>query len=144
MDQFTVPQFLDVEDKIFGPVTARQFIILITAVGPILLAYKLADTALFAFLAFVIGGSAIVVAFVKINGQSFHYFLLNIVQTLRRPSRRLWSKIYSDGELRAFIKAGQEAIKPSEEAKPEHKSVSGTRIRDLSLMVNTGGYYKSE
>ena len=27
MDQFVVPQFIDAEDKIFGPLTARQFII---------------------------------------------------------------------------------------------------------------------
>ncbi len=144
MDQFTVPQFIDVEDKIFGPITSRQFIILIAAVGPILVAYKLADTALFVFLAFLIGGLAVMLAFVRINGQAFHYFILNIVQTLRRPSRRLWYKNYSAGELRGFIKASEEAKKPSSEAKQERKSVSGTRIRDLSLMVNTGGYYKPE
>ncbi|MEK7625036.1 MAG: PrgI family protein [Patescibacteria group bacterium] len=144
MDQFTVPQFIDVEDKIFGPITSRQFVILIAAVGPILLAFKLADTALFGFLTFLIGGSALILAFVKINGQAFHYFLLNIVQTLRRPSRRLWFKRYSDGELRDFIKAGIEAKKPHADTRYEHKVLSGTRIRDLSLMVNTGGYYKPE
>ena len=144
MEQFTVPQFIDVEDKIFGPITSRQFIILISAVGPILVAFKLADTALFAFITFLIGGSAIMLAFVKINGQSFHYFLLNIIQTLRRPSRRLWHKSYSDGELRDFIKAAEEAKRPSGEVKQERKNISGTRIRDLSLMVNTGGYYKPE
>ncbi len=142
MEQFTVPQFIDVEDKIFGPITSRQFIIIISAIGPILVAYKLADTALFAFLAFLIGGSALVLAFVKINGQAFHYFLLNIIQTLRRPSRRLWYKNYSASELRGFIKASVEAMQPSGEAKLERKNMSGTRIRDLSLMVNTGGYYK--
>ncbi len=139
-----MPQFIDVEDKIFGPITSRQFIILISAVGPILVAFKLADTALFAFITFLIGGSAIMLAFVKINGQSFHYFLLNIIQTLRRPSRRLWHKSYSDGELRDFIKAAEEAKRPSGEVKQERKNISGTRIRDLSLMVNTGGYYKPE
>ena len=144
MEQFTVPQFIDVEDKIFGPITSRQFIILISAVGPILVAFKLADTALFAFITFLIGGSAIMLAFVKINGQSFHYFLLNIIQTLRRPSRRLWHKSYSDGELRDFIKAAEEAKRPSGEVKQERKNISGTRIRDLSFMVNTGGYYKPE
>ena len=144
MDQFTVPQFIDVEDKIFGPVTSRQFIILIAAVGPILVAYKLADIALFGFLALLIGGGALILAFVRINGQAFHYFLLNIVQTLRRPSRRLWYKVNSDAELRAYIKAGLEARTPSEEIKPERKNISGTRIRDLSLMVNTGGYYRPE
>ncbi|KKS92044.1 MAG: hypothetical protein UV69_C0039G0006, partial [Parcubacteria group bacterium GW2011_GWE2_43_12] len=28
MQQFVVPQFIDVEDKIIGPITVRQFIII--------------------------------------------------------------------------------------------------------------------
>ena len=32
MDRFVVPQFIDVEDKIFGPVTVRQFLILLGTV----------------------------------------------------------------------------------------------------------------
>ena len=28
-DQFVVPQFIEVEDKIFGPVTTRQFVVLL-------------------------------------------------------------------------------------------------------------------
>jgi hypothetical protein len=141
MEQFTVPQFIDVEDKIFGPVTSRQFIILLAAIGPLFLAYKLADTALFIFLLALIGGFALILAFVKINGQSFHYFLLNIFENIRRPTRRLWCKKYTSSELREFIAM---AKVPEPEAKLERKTLSNTRIRDLSLLVNTGGYYKAE
>lgn len=141
MQQFTVPQFIDVEDKIFGPVTTRQFGIIVAAGLPLFLAYKLADTALFIFLAVLIGGSAVILAFVKINGQPFHYFLLNIFQNLRIPSRRLWSKEYTAQELKEYIKQG---FVPEPEEKLERKNISNTRIRDLSLLVNTGGYYKPE
>lgn len=140
MNQFTIPQFIDVEDKIFGPITTRQFGIILAAVGPILITYKLADTALFIVLTAIIGGSALILAFVKINGQPFHYFLLNIFTSIKRPSRRIWYRDFSDAELRAAIK---EPVKVEEE-KMERKSVSNVRIRDLSLLVNTGGYYKSE
>ena len=92
MNQFTVPQFIDVEDKIFGPVTTRQFVILLVAGLSIFVAYKLADMALFIFFLALIGGLALTIAFVKVNGQAFHYFVLNIFQTLRRPSRRIWRK----------------------------------------------------
>lgn len=141
MEQFTVPQFIDVEDKIFGPVTSRQFIIILVAVGPIFLAYKLADTALFIFLTALIGSSTLVLAFVKINGQSFHYFLLNIFENIRRPTRRLWCKKYTNSELQEFMSASKV---PEPEVKLERKTLSNTRIRDLSLLVNTGGYYKAE
>jgi len=136
-----VPQFIDVEDKIFGPITTRQFLILLSAGLVLFIAFKLADTALFIFLAALIGGSALVLGFVKINGQAFHYFLLNIVQTIRRPSRRIWYKSFTKSELQESIKSGKVAIV---EAVVEVPRVSYNRLRDLSLTVNTGGYYKPE
>lgn len=142
MNQFTVPQFIDVEDKIFGPITTRQFIILLVGALLTFIAFKLADAALFIFLLALIGGSTLVIAFVKINGQPFHYFILNLIQTIRRPSRRLWNKRYTKQELQEIMKAHaapEAAEKPEEIKRPTHH-----RIRDLSLLVNTGGYFKPE
>src|SRR3989344_6372217 len=141
MDQFVVPQFIDVEDKIFGPITTRQFIILLSSGLLLFIVFKLADTALFIFLTALIGGAALVLAFVKINGQPFHYFLLNIVQTVRRPSRRIWYKSFTKDELKESIKFGKVEMV---EAVKEVPRVSYNRLRDLSLVVNTGGYYKPE
>ena len=141
MDQFVVPQFIDVEDKIFGPVTARQFIILLVAGLVLFVAYKIADTTLFIFLLASLGGFALVLAFVKINGQSFHYFILNLIQTLRRPSRRIWYKMDTKEELEELRKSGQVEVV---EKAAEIPRLSYNRIRDLSLAVNTGGYYKPE
>ena len=141
MEQFVVPQFIDVEDKIFGPITTRQFIILLVSGLLLFIVFKLADIALFIFLAVLIGGSALVLAFVKINGQPFHYFLLNIVQTVRRPSRRIWYKSFTKSELIESIKSGKVEMV---EAVVEVPRVSYNRLRDLSLIVNTGGYYKPE
>ena len=141
MDQFVVPQFIDVEDKIFGPITTRQFIMLLSAGLLLFIVFKLADIVLFIFLAALIGGFALVLAFVKINGQPFHYFLLNIVQTVRRPSRRIWYKSFTKNELTESIKSGKVEMV---EAVKEVPRVSYNRLRDLSLVVNTGGYYKPE
>ena len=139
--QFVVPQFIDVEDKIFGPVTARQFVILLVAGLLIVLAYKLADFALFVFILAIIGGGSLVLAFVKINGQPFHYFILNIIQTLRRPALRIWNKIYDVADLKRLRDEAKVVV--PEAIKPVPK-LSYSRIRDLSLTVNTGGYYQSE
>ena len=78
--------------------------------------------------------------FVKINGQAFHYFLLNVVQTIRKPKLRIWDKRYTRQELLEFAKP-QEKI---EREVVEIKTASARHIRDLSLLVNTGGYYKPE
>ncbi len=141
MEQFVVPQFIDVEDKIFGPVTTRQFIILLIAGLILFIVFKLADFALFIFFTLLIGGFALILAFVKINGQSFHYFILNIFQTLRLPSRRLWLKRYEDAELKDLIAAMKI---PEPEVMEVRKTAAPQHIRDLSLMVNTGGYYKGD
>lgn len=142
MNQFMVPQFIDVEDKIFGPVTTRQFVICLMGGLFSFISFKFADTTLFIVLLILIGGLTLLFAFVKIGGQPFHFFLLNIMQTLRRPSRRVWHKFNTDFELKEFLREGL-----PEEAKEKivsTKNASYNRIRDLSLMVNTGGYYKGE
>lgn len=139
--QFVVPQFIDVEDKIFGPITARQFVILLAAGLTIFVAYKFADLALFIFLLALIGGTALILAFVKINGQAFHYFVLNIIQTLRRPSLRIWNKVYNKTDLLLLQEEAKVAVPEIVKHIPK---LSYSRIRDLSLVVNTGGYYKPE
>ncbi|KKQ27995.1 MAG: hypothetical protein US42_C0003G0052 [Candidatus Magasanikbacteria bacterium GW2011_GWC2_37_14] len=140
MQQFVVPQFIDVEDKIFGPITTRQFLILLAAGLLIFVFYKLTDFALFVTLTAVLGGLALVFAFVKINGQPFHYFLLNLLQTLRKPSLRVWKKNLSDEELNFLRKLNTEKA-PEKIARKEVKS---GHIHDLALLVNTGGFYKPE
>lgn len=141
MQQFVVPQFIDVEDKIFGPITTRQFLILLAASLGIFLAFRFFDFALFVIFLIVVGGGALILAFVKINGQNFHMFLLNIFQTIKKPSLRVWNKSYTNEELDYMRKFGVAEVVVAKtvriRAKHEH-------IRDLSLVVNTGGYYRPD
>ena len=139
MQQFVVPQFIDVEDKIFGPITTRQFLILLAAGLIIFLAYRFFEFWIFITVLAVVGGLALVFGFVKVNGQPFHYFVLNILQTARKPGLRIWQKKYTKAELNFLIKVGTETIAPEVTKK---KKAARRHIRDLSLIVNTGGYYK--
>lgn len=141
MQQFVVPQFIEVEDKIFGPITTRQFLILLVAGTAVFLAYRFGDLSLFIFTTVFIGGFSLILAFVKINGQNFHYFLLNVIQTLRKPSLRVWQKSYTKEELNYLRKQGMGAA-PAKVV--EQSPVKRERIRDLALQVNTGGFYKPE
>ena len=139
--QFVVPQFIDVEDKIFGPITTRQFLILLVTGLLLFIAFKLADITLFIVITLLLGGSALVIAFVKVNGQAFHYFILNIFQTLKKPGLRVWSKSFTKEDLEYLRKLGMEEIV---EQVPKKEIASHRKIRDLSLIVNTGGFYKGE
>jgi hypothetical protein len=141
MQQFVVPQFIDVEDKIIGFVTVRQFLILLSGGLIVFIAYRLADFTLFVLIAVLVGGLALIFAFAKYNGQNFHYILLYIIQFLFRPSERRWRKDYSNRDLDILRNS-----EPSEkEIIPEKApAVERRRISDLSLIVNTGGYYKGD
>ena len=141
MQQFVVPQFIDVEDKIFGPITTRQFLILLIAGGIIFVAKNLFDLALFALVIALVGGFALVLAFVKINGQTFHYFVLNIGQTLKKPGLRVWGKNLTNDELNYLRKLDSEEIIVEQKVQ---KKVERSHIRDLSLLVNTGGFYRPD
>lgn len=140
MQQFVVPQFIDVEDKIFGPVTTRQFLILLVAGLITFLIYRFADFTSFILSLVFLDGGALIVAFVKINGQTFHYFILNVLQTMRKPRLRVWNKDLSTDELNFLRNEKREEVVE----KKEKKTVGAGHIRDLSLVVNTGGFYRAE
>lgn len=141
MQQFVVPQFIDVEDKVLGPITVRQFIIILVGGGLIFVAYKLADLTLFIVEAVAIAFITFVVAFVKINGRPIHYFILNVVQTLMRDKLRVWLKVYSRQEVREAEKAPQ-VILPVEVMTKNR--VRASRLAEMALIVDTGGIYEGE
>ncbi len=141
MQQFTVPQFIDVEDKIIGPVTTRQFIIMLATGLAIFVLYKVlvfAAFILFGLLLFFIGGT---IAFLRINGQPFHFFLLNFLQTFRRPKVKIWDKELSDSELNAFRAQKSPAASPAPARK---ESYTTSRLSEIALVVDTGGVYTPE
>jgi hypothetical protein len=138
--QFIVPQFIDIEPKIIGPITPRQFIILIITGTLIFLAYKLSDFTLFvieAVILFALGGT---LAFLKINGRPVHYFLLNVIETLKRPSLRIWRK---EPLLERELKIKEEKIELPPPPTPR-KPLPLKRLSEIALIVDTGGVYQEE
>ena len=139
--KYVVPQFIDVEDKIIGPITTRQFVILLAMALLQFLAYKLFDFALFIVVAIALLLICGMLAFFKVNGQPFHFFILNVVQTARRPGLRTWDKSLNDSELNFIIKVPP----PPPPRKRLYKEALGTsKLNELSLIVNTGGVYNPE
>lgn len=139
--QFVVPQNIDSEPKLLGPITPRQFLIIFAAVLLCALLKVLLSFVLFVVASIPIAIIALVVAFVKINGQSFHYFILNLIQTLKKPKIRVWKKDLSDDYLRQFV---QKEAKKEEEKFVRKEFVGTSRLNELSLIVNTGGAYRPE
>lgn len=119
----------------------RQFIIILVDFGIVFIFYKLFDFALFLLTGLPMIGFGFVLAFIKINGQPFHFFLLNLLQTLRRPRLRVWDKERSEAELRAYLIAPK--AKPVA-LPPQKPPLEASKLAELSLVVNTGGVYRPE
>jgi hypothetical protein len=140
-DKFIVPQFIDKEDQILGPITVRQFLIMLVTIFSIFIAYKILAFAYFIVFALFVGGLGGTFGFVKINGQPFHVFFLNFLQTATRPPLRVWDKRPTDAEIRAATKV-EAVVPPHVTTTKPRPEVS--RLRDLTLVVNTGGVYKPD
>ncbi|KKS65827.1 MAG: hypothetical protein UV40_C0025G0003 [Parcubacteria group bacterium GW2011_GWA1_42_7] len=90
--QFNLPQFVDVEDKILGPLTLKQFF-LVVGVG-LLLALAWYKLKLWIFI--IIGGPVIAfvlaILFLKINGRPFSSFMISWFNFWTKPKTYVWKK----------------------------------------------------
>jgi hypothetical protein len=90
--QFQVPQFIDIEDKIIGPLTLRQFIYLAIAGGIIFIFYFLVNFAIWIIISLILIAIAGAFAFLKINGQPFQKVLFNMIKFYAKPQTYVWLK----------------------------------------------------
>lgn len=136
--QFVVPQFIEVESKIIGPISARQFIIILVGAGMLFLLYKFAPLWLLIIGALCVCTLIILFGFTKVNSQPFHWFFLNLVQTVRRPSMRMW---YRD-EFQPKEKESRKDKKKKDDFIPRAKIPSSqSRLAEMALLVDTGGAF---
>ncbi len=141
-DKFIVPQFIENEDKILGPISVRQFLICLVGVLLIFISYKILATPYFIVVTILVAGIGGTFGFLKVNGQAFHLFALNALITAQRGfAPRVWDKNPSDDELRLYLTKA--IVAPVYVAERKQRPES-TRLRDMSLVVNTGGVYKPE
>lgn len=68
--RYQVPQFVDVEDQIIGPLTLKQFLIYVVAALLLVPVYLYSDLSLFLTIALPVVGIAVAFAHWKINGRT--------------------------------------------------------------------------
>lgn len=139
MQQVVVPQFLDVEDKILGPITVRQFVEVTIGMLIEVILYKVLNFPTFVVVGLLLLGFIIVLAFARINGQSFHLFLLNFVQTLKNPKLKVWRKI--GAIYTAESVAGEKQLARSTLIR---NPIPVSKISEIALIIDTGGIYQGE
>lgn len=131
MAQYQVPQFIEVEDKIFGPLTLKQFIYLAGAGGLALLCFTLLPLMLALPLAGLAGGIGAGFAFYKVNGRPL------IVAAEHAFSYLLGNKLYLWKQREATREAPvQEKKADTDPSMITVPRLSQSRLKDLSWSLN--------
>jgi len=102
--RFQVPQFIDVEDKIFGPLTFKQFIYVVGAGGLCAILFTLLPKAIAFFLSIPVVAFGVALAFYKMNNRPFiqvvedffHYSISSKLYIWRKEERKPVAKITAE------------------------------------------------
>lgn len=98
--RFEVPQFIEIEDKIFGPFTWKQFVYLGGGVGLAAVLFFTTPFVVFVILGVPVAGLAALLAFYPINNRPFSIFLESMVYFYKNSRVYHWRKksniVYKD------------------------------------------------
>lgn len=90
--RFQVPQFIEIEDKIFGPLTFKQFVYLVGGAGLAYLFYELFPLYIAFFLILGIVAFAAALAFYKVNNKPFIEIVRAAVSYFLTKKIYIWMK----------------------------------------------------
>jgi hypothetical protein len=90
--RFEVPQFIEIEDKIFGPLTWRQFLYLGGGVGMGVVLFFTTPFIIFLIIGLPLALLAGALAFYPVNNRPFSFFLEAIINYVRRQKLYLWKQ----------------------------------------------------
>jgi len=88
--QFQVPQFIETEDKIVGPMTLRQFLYIGSAAGIGFLLFFIVELWLWFLITAALIALGVALAFVKVNGRSFLEVVTSALRFYWRPQIFVW------------------------------------------------------
>ena len=98
-----VPQFIDVEDKVFGPFTFKQFIYLVGGAGLAYLAYKIIPFPFSVPVVAACAGFGLALAFYKLNGRPFIEIMQSWVLFKLKNKLYIWKRVPSKKSPEASI-----------------------------------------
>lgn len=90
---YPTPQFIEIEDKIIGPFTLRQFIFIAAGATIVFILFFLMNTFIWILISIPIAAFCLALAFLKINGRAFGNIFLLAIKHFWQPRLYIWKKI---------------------------------------------------
>jgi len=129
--QFKVPQFLDIEDKIFGPFTFREFVYLAGGAGLCFVLYKLLGLFLALIPMFAVAGFSVMLVYYRPNNKPFINMIEAGFKYFMQNRLYIWKKVKEEKGGK-----GKPAEEKGEIKLPQINRLSGSKLRDLAWSLD--------
>ncbi|MDB5244992.1 MAG: seg [Parcubacteria group bacterium] len=127
--EYQVPQFIEVEDKIFGPLTLKQFIYLAGGIGLCVVLILYLPLVLGIILALPVAAFSAALAFYKVNNKSFTDMLAAGFSFYSKDRLYLWKKEEKSEERKVVAPVTPLPAR-------EKLGISSGRLKDLALSLD--------
>ena len=128
--RYQVPQFIEVEDKIFGPLTLKQFIYLAGGAGLSFVLYQLLPSIFISFVPILIVMSfSAALAFYKINNKPFILVVESAFKYYTSAKLFIWKKVPN-------VKADNAIQEAKEYAGIMVPKISDSKLKDLTWSLD--------
>ncbi len=130
--QFQVPQFIEIEDKIFGPLTLKQFIYLAGGAGIVIVLFSFLPWYIAFLLAIPFGLFSVAMAFYKVNNKPFIAMVEAVFKYYTADRLYLWKR-----EDKKAV-ASEQKNNSVEKSQIQVPRLSESKLKDLtwSLDIN--------
>lgn len=125
--QFRTPQFIDIEDKIFGPFTLKQFIYLVGGAAMCYLSFKALPLVIGAPLGIAIAGLAAALAFYKVNNRPFFMHMQAWLRYMVGSKLYVWNKVVQKKKPATQEEAVETSYVPK---------LSDSKLKDISWSLD--------
>ena len=148
--QFKVPQFLDIEDKIFGPFTFKEFVYLAGGAGLCFVLYKLLGLFLGAIPILAVAALAVALARYRPNNKPFINMIeagfIYLIQDKLYVWKRRQNKINKDRQALGRSPVGEAKQTSNADEKRENMEnrarLSGSKLQDLAWSLDVLDFNK--
>ncbi len=128
--RFQVPQFIDVEDKIFGPLTIKQFVYLAGGGGLSFIIFRFTPLIISIVLITAVVVFSLIMAFYQVNNRPFIFLAQNAFNYFISNKLYLWKK--GDNKIQNITKQKTESTQT-----PLYvPKLSGNKLHDLTWSLD--------
>jgi len=135
MSTFQIPQFIEQQAKIVGPLTLPQFLYIAAAGGIIFISFYVFAFFLWVLISATVTTIALALAFVKIDGEPLPRVVLSGLNYLLKPRIYTWQRVFPQKTLE---------VSDLEEVELLRKNMSvQEKLKSIALNITTGKIFSA-